>query len=107
MASFGKFIRNERGKRGWSQTEFGALIKINTPAVSRIENDKKKFTLSKLELLSELFETDYKTLKDLYFADKFAKEAYKYNCSENIFTVAEKQRKYLREINTKQGVIEF
>lgn len=107
MGSFGKFIKTEREKKGWSQTEFGALIKINTPAISGIENDRKKFSVSKLELLAELFEMDYKVLKDLYFGDKFAKEAYEYNCSENVFTVAENQTNYLKEINAKQGKIKF
>jgi len=107
MASFGKYIKIEREKKGWSQTEFGALIKINTPAISRIENDKKKLTVSKLELLAKLFETDYQTLKDLYFADKFAKEAFEYKCTEKVFSVAETQSSYIREINSKQGKIKF
>ena len=107
MASFGKFIKCEREKKGWSQTEFGALIKINTPLVSRIENDKKPLSLNKLKLLSELFEFDYNTLKDLYFADKFAKEAYQHNCSDNVFVVAETQTRYFKEINTKQGKLKL
>ena len=107
MGSFGKFIKIEREKKGWSQTEFGALIKINTPAISRIENDRKNFSFSKLEQLSKLFEMDFEVLKDLYFADKFAKEAYEHNCSENVFTVAESKTNYLRKINSKQGKIKF
>ena len=63
MASFGKFIKAQREKKGWSQTEFGALIKCNTPLVSRIENDKKPVAFSKLKLLSELFELEYENLK--------------------------------------------
>ena len=107
MASFGKFIKAQREKKGWSQTEFGALIKCNTPLVSRIENDKKPVAFSKLKLLSELFELEYENLKDLYFADKFAKDAYQYKCSENVFSVAEAQTKYFREINTTQGKLKF
>ncbi len=107
MASFGKFIKTEREKKGWSQTEFGALIKINTPLVSRIENDKKPLVFDKIKLLSELFEMDYNTIKDLYFADKFAKEAFKYDCSENVFVIAETQTKYFRQINTKQVKLKF
>jgi transcriptional regulator with XRE-family HTH domain len=107
MASFGKFIKSERERKGWSQTEFGALIKVNTPLVSRIENDKKTFTLNKLKLLAEIFELDYNKLKDLYFADKFAKDAYKYECSESIFSLAQTQVKYLKEINTTQGKLKF
>jgi transcriptional regulator with XRE-family HTH domain len=107
MASFGRFIKTEREKKGWSQTEFGALIKINTPLVSRIENDKKSLTSDKIKLLAELFGMDYNVVKDLYFADKFAKEAFQYDCSENVFVVAETQTKYFREINIKQGKLKF
>lgn len=107
MASFGKFIKTERERNGWSQTEFGALIKINTPLVSRIENDKKPLALEKVKLLAEILEIDYEKVKDLYFADKFAKDAYKYKCSERVFSVAEAQTKYLKEINTTQGKLTF
>ena len=107
MRSFGKFIKTEREKKGWSQTEFGALIKINTPAISGIENDRKNFSVSKLELLAKLFEMDYTALKDIYFADKFAKEAYKYDCSDKVHALAEDQSKYIRNQNTEQGKIKF
>ncbi|MBL1231557.1 MAG: transcriptional regulator [Flavobacteriales bacterium] len=107
MGSFGKFIKTEREKKGWSQTEFGALIKINTPAISGIENDRKSFSVAKLELLAKLFKLDYNTVKDFYFADKFAKEAYQYNCTEKVHALAENQSKYLRNKNVKQGKIKF
>jgi transcriptional regulator with XRE-family HTH domain len=107
MTSFGKFIKKEREKKGWSQTEFGAKIKINTPAVSRIENDKKIMSASKLELLSKLFDLEYSYVKDLYFAEKFAKEAYKFQCSENVFKVAENQAQYIKSTNLKQAKIKF
>ncbi len=107
MSSFGEFIKLEREKKGWSQTDFGALVKINMTAISRIENDKKNFTASKLELLAKLFEIDFKKVKDLYFADKFAKEACQNNCSDAIFSVAEDQATYLKNKNTQQGKIEF
>lgn len=107
MASFGNYIKTNREKKGWSQTEFGAKVKINTPAVSKIENDRKKFPIDKLELLAQLFKLNYNKVKDLYFADKFAKEAYKYNCSDNIFKVAEDQSTYIKTINTKQGKLKF
>ena len=107
MASFGTFIKTEREKRAWSQTEFGAKIHINMTAISRIENDKKRFNDSKLELLAELFDMDVAKIRDLYFADKFAKEAYKNNCSNSVFAVAEKENRYLKSKNFKQGVIKF
>lgn len=39
MTSFGEFIKRE--KKGWSQTDFGALVKIDMTAISRIENKAK------------------------------------------------------------------
>ena len=107
MASFGRFVKSEREKKGWSQTEFGALVKINTPLVSRIENDKKTISPSRIKLLSELFGVDYDKVKDLYFADRFAKDAFKFKCTDKVFAVAETQIRYLREINSKQGTLKF
>ena len=107
MATFGNFIKTNREEKGWSQTEFGAKVKINTPAVSKIENDRKKFPIAKLKLLSQLFEVNYNEIKDLYFADKFAKEAFEYKCSENVFKVAETQSTYIQSVNTTQGKLKF
>lgn len=107
MTSFGNFIKTEREKREWTQTEFGAKVGINSSAISRIENGTKKFSVSKLNLLSEILQIDNQKICDLFFADKFAREAYKYKCSDNVFVVAEGAATYLKSINTKQGVIKF
>lgn len=103
MASFGHFIKAEREKRGWTQTDFGAKIGINATAISRIENGSQKFSKIKLKELSDTFE--FQRIKDLFYADMFATEAYKNQCSDNIFEVAEGVVKYLRNINAKQGKI--
>ena len=107
MVSFGHFIKTEREKREWTQTEFGAKIGINSSAISRIENGTQKFSKSKLKSLSELLNTDLQNLTDLFFADKFVREALKYKCSESIFTVAEDTASYLRNTNTKQAKLNF
>lgn len=89
MTSFGTFIKSEIEKNGWHQTKFGAII------------------FKKLKLLAKVFEIDYKTMGDLYFAHKFAKDAYEYKCSESVFSVTEVQAKYLKEINTTLGKLTF
>ena len=101
MTSFGSFIKAEREKQGWTQTEFGAKIGINSAAVSRIENDTKKISKEKLNKLAELFQADIQEVIDLFFADKFATEAYKYQCSENVFIVAEDTVQYFKTKNPK------
>ena len=107
MASFGHFIKTEREKREWTQTEFGAKIGINSSAISRIENGTQKFSKTKLESLSKLFNLDMQNVIDLFFADKFAREAFKYKCSESIFNVAEDTANYLRNTNVKQGKLKL
>lgn len=107
VTSFGNFVKTEREKRVWTQTEFGAKIGINSSAISRIENGTKKFSVSKLKTLAEIIGEDLQTVSDLFFADKFAREANKYKCSDNVFTVAEGTAFYLKNINAKQGEINF
>lgn len=107
MTSFGQFIKTEREKREWTQTELGTKIGINTSAVCRIENGSQKFSKSKLKNLSELFDVELQQITDLFFADKFAKEAFKYKCSDSIFSVAEDAANYLKNINSKQGQFKF
>lgn len=107
MAGFGQFIKNEREKRDWTQTEFGNQIGINTSAICRIENETQKFSISKLEKLSEILKIDNQKINDLFFADKFAKEALKYKCSESVFSVAENNATYFRNTNVKQAKLNF
>ncbi|MCK5029617.1 MAG: helix-turn-helix transcriptional regulator [Bacteroidales bacterium] len=107
MASFGQFIKTEREKREWTQTDFGAKIGINSSAISRIENGTQKFSTSKLIRLAEILQIDIQLVKDLFYADKFAQEAYKNNCSSNVFSVAEDTVNYFKSVNAKQGELKF
>jgi len=107
MTSFGHYIKTERERREWTQTELGIKIAINTSAICRIENESQKFSKTKLRKLAELFQTDLQTVTDLFFADKFVKEAMKYKCSESIFSVAEDTANYYRNVNVKQGKLEL
>jgi transcriptional regulator with XRE-family HTH domain len=107
MTSFGHYIKTEREKREWTQTELGTKIGINTSAICRIENGSQKFSKSKLNKLAELIKTDLQTVTDLFFADKFVKEAMKYKCSDSIFSVAEDTANYYRNVNVKQGKLEL
>ena len=103
MTSFGDFLKHEREKRGWTQTDFGAKLGINSTKISRIENNRNLFNAAKLPKLSKILEIDLKELKEQYFGDKFAREAYKNGCSEKTFAVAEKTVQYYQSKNAKQG----
>lgn len=103
MARFGDFLKAEREKNGWTQTEFGAKIGINAFAISKIENGTQKFSKTKLEKLAKLLNIEFQKINDLFYGDFFAAEAYKNQCSDNVFTVAEDTVKYIKSKNSKQG----
>lgn len=107
MTTFGDYIKKEREKRGWTQTDFGAKIGINSSAVSRVENGTKQISSNKLSVVSEVFDVDLSTIKDLYYGEKFAKEAYNSNCPDSVFLTAERSLKLLRSKNTKQSKLTF
>lgn len=65
-----------------------ATFCIEPRTICRIENGSQKFSLCKLEKLSEIFEVDLQQIKNIFFAEKFAKEAYQNNCSNAVFIVA-------------------
>lgn len=96
MNSFKDFIKDQRQKKGLSQTEFGQPLNIIMTDISKIENGKKKFPFHKLESLAKLLEIDYNELKNIYVADKLVEEARKYDCSDEVFCVAESQSKYYK-----------
>ena len=86
---------------------------INTELNSRKGDDrittnrtmiKRTFQEKGLEYTSELV---LQNVTDLFFADKFAREAFKYKCSDSIFSVAEDTANYLRNSNLKQGQFNF
>lgn len=107
MATFSEFLKAERRKTGLNQSEFGQLFGIIMTEISKIENGHKKFPFASLEPLSKFLKIDYFELKNLYVAEKLVEEARKYECTDEVFIVAESQSKYLKNKNVKQGKIEF
>lgn len=107
MAIFGDYIRKEREKKEMTQDKFSKALDIPYTDVSKIEHGRKKFKFEKLALLSKIFGVDLQELKDLYGADIIIEQKIKYECSDEVFSVAESQSKYQIEKNVKQGKMEF
>lgn len=107
MAVFGEFLRAERNKKGLNQSEFGQPFGIIMTEISKIETGKKKFPFTSLEALAKFIGQDFLELKNLYVADKLVEAAHKYECSDAVFTVAERQSKYLKSKIVKQAKMKF
>ncbi|QFZ55360.1 helix-turn-helix transcriptional regulator [Oceanihabitans sp. IOP_32] len=107
MATFGEFLRKERENKGLNQSEFGQEIGIIMTDISKIENGRKKFPFTNLEKLAKFIEKDIEELKTLFVADILVDEVHKYNCSDNVFSVAEEQSRYVKSKNVKQGKLKL
>jgi transcriptional regulator with XRE-family HTH domain len=107
MATFGEFVKKERTKKDLNQSDFGQQIGIIMTDISKIENGRKKFPFANLEKLAKFLNMDFTELKNLFVADKLVDEVRKYECSNTVYSVAEKQDKYMRSKNSKQANIKF
>lgn len=107
MTTFGEFIRKERDKKGLNQSDFGQEIGVIMTDVSKIENGRKKFPYSSLKKLAKYIEKELEELKKLYVADIIVEEVHKYECSDDVFSLAEEQSKYIKNKNVKQGNFNF
>ncbi|MCA1920226.1 MAG: helix-turn-helix domain-containing protein [Flavobacterium piscis] len=103
MESFGEYIRRHRIEQGLNQTELAAKIGLDSGGLSKVENGKKEIKENKLELLAKALNISIKELKEQYLSEKFAETCYEYNCSENVFQLAEKKVRYYKTTKIKQG----
>ena len=46
-------------------------------------------------------------LKILYVADVLVDEVHKYKCSDEVFSIAEEQAKYIKNKKVQQGIFDF
>ncbi|MCJ7446117.1 MAG: helix-turn-helix domain-containing protein [Bacteroidales bacterium] len=101
--NFGEYIRLLRKKNGFTLTQLGAQLNIDSGALSKIETGKKLLDESSLPKLAKIFSLDLNELKDEYFSEKIANEIYKNNCSDKVLTLAEEKVNYIRNNNVRQG----
>ena len=106
-ANFGEYIRKLRTQSNLTLTQLGAKLGIDSGALSKIETGKKDFDEKCLDKLANAFDLDIEQLKTQYFGDQFGKKMFLYNCSPDTLIVAEEKMNYLKNINVKQGEINF
>ena len=95
MSTFGEYIKKQREAHDMTQDKLSKLLDIPYTDVSKIENGHKKFRFEKLPSLAKTLKIDLQELKDLYGADIMLQQKKKYQCSDKVFAVAEKQSRYM------------
>ena len=104
---FGEYIKNLRTEKGFTLTQLGAKLDLDSANLSKIENGKRDFDEKRLELLASVFGLDIEKLKTEFFSELFAKKIYQTNCSTEVLNVAEEKVKYYREHNVQQGKLKL
>jgi transcriptional regulator with XRE-family HTH domain len=105
--SFGAYIRKLRNQNGWTLTQLGAKLGIDSAALSKIETGKKEFDEELLSNLADAFNLDCDMLKSELISEKIAKKLYQYQCNDNVLSLAEQKVKYIRSKNKKQTLLKF
>lgn len=79
--SFGEYIRELRTKFGFTLTQLGAKLDLNSANQTKIENGKRDFDDKRLNQLAIVFDLDLEELKTEFFSVLFAKKLYDSSCS--------------------------
>lgn len=105
--SIGKYIHKLRTQNGFTLTQLGAKLDIDSGALSKIENGKKKLDEKSLPKLAEVFNLNLKELKEEFISEQIAYKIHESGCSNNVLSLAEKKIKYIKQTSIKQGNLEF
>ncbi len=105
--TFGEFIKKFRVENEMTLTQLGAKLGVDSGALSKIENGKRKLDEKILPKISEIFKLNLDELKDEFISEQIAYKIYENNCTNNVLSLAEEKVKYIKQKNAKQGNIEF
>jgi len=105
--TIGEYIKTLRTEKGLTLTQLGGQLGIDSGALSKIENGKKKLDEKALPKLAKVFKLNLNQLKDEYFSEVIAYEIYVNKCSDKVLALAEEKVKYIKSKNAKQGDLGF
>lgn len=104
---FGEYIKNLRVENGLTLTQLAAYLGIDSGALSKIENGKKKLDEKILPRIAEKFNLDLENLKNEFISELIANKIYESNCTNEVLQLAEEKVKYIKQRNAKQIDLTF
>ncbi len=96
LEGFGQYIKNLRLTKNYTLTQMGALLGVDSGALSKIENNKRPLDNKLLPRLSEIFDVDIDILKQKFFSEKVADLLFKNDCPEEVLDLAREKLNYQR-----------
>ena len=107
LEGFGQYIKNLRLSKNYTLTQMGALLGVDSGALSKIENNKRPLDDKLLPRLSEMFDLNIVDLKQKFFSEKIAEMLFKNDCPEEVLDLAREKLKYQRSQGVEQASIKF
>ncbi len=105
--TFAEYIKRLRVENGLTLTQLAAYLGLDSGALSKIENGKKKLDDKTLPKIASKFHLDLKILKNEFISEQIANRIYESNCSNDVLQLAEEKVKYIKQKNTKQTNFNF
>ena len=105
--TFGEFLKHLRVGKEMTLTQLGAKLGIDSGALSKIENGKRKLDERVLPKIAEIFKLDLNELKDEFISEQIAYSIYENNCSKKVLNLAEEKVEYIKQRNFKQGNLDL
>lgn len=104
---FGEYIKNLRVENGLTLTQLAAYLGIDSGALSKIENGKKKLDEKILPRIAEKFNLDLENLKNEFISELIANKIYESNCTNEVLQLAEEKVNYIKQRNAKKIDLTF
>jgi HTH-type transcriptional regulator, competence development regulator len=104
---FGEYIKNLRVENGLTLTQLAAFLGIDSGALSKIENGKKKLDEKILPRIAEKFNLNLENLKNEFISEIIANKIYESNCTNEVLQLAEEKVNYIKQRNAKQIDLTF
>ncbi|MEI6864639.1 helix-turn-helix transcriptional regulator [Flavicella sp.] len=105
--SFGEYLRKLREENNLPIRKVASKLDIDPSTLGKIERGERSANKEMIPILSTLFGIEEKTLGLILFSDKVAYQIIGEENTNEILKVAEEKIQYLKNLNLKQGKINF
>ena len=105
--SFGEYLRKLREENNLPIRKVASALDIDPSTLGKIERGERSANKEMIPILASLFEIEEKILCLILFSDKIAYQIIGEENTNEILKVAEEKIQYLKNLNLKQGKINF
>ena len=105
--SFGEYLRKLREENNLPIRKVASKLDIDPSTLGKIERGERSANKEMIPILATIFGIEEKALGLILFSDKVAYQIIGEENTNEILKVAEEKIQYLKNLNLKQGKINF